>query len=449
MSNSLKQYIELYKVHHDLIDANSAPALNEMRRMALDVLENCTLPRKGSENYEITDLNEMLAPDFGLNIARVPIDVNPSESFRCDVPNLSSALFLILNDTWAETDRARKSLPDGVIFDSLRNASIAHPKLIKKYYAGISDLTNPVVALDTLLAQDGFFLYVPSGVKIEKPLQLVNILQNGMSLMAVRRGLIIIEEGAEARLLICDHTQNPETDFLALQTIEIYAGKNSTFDLYDMEESSQRTSRLSAIYLKQKEGSNVLLDGITLYNGNSRNEYYCTLDGQHSSLRLLGLAIEDKHRKADTYSIIRHEASDCKSDELFKYTIDDEAMGGFSGRIYVDQDAARTEAYQSNRNIVGSDTARMMSKPQLEIYNDDVKCSHGTAIGQLDPMQLFYMRTRGLSEDSARLLLKQAFMADIIDGVRLPVLRDRLKLLVERRLSGAESLCHECGTNCS
>lgn len=449
MSNSLKQYIELYKEHHDLIDANSAPALNEMRRMALDVLENCTLPRKGSENYEITDLNEMLAPDFGLNIARVPIDVNPSESFRCDVPNLSSALFLILNDTWAETDRARKSLPDGVIFDSLRNASIAHPELIKKYYAGISDLTNPVVALDTLLAQDGFFLYVPSGVKIEKPLQLVNILQNGMSLMAVRRGLIIIEEGAEARLLICDHTQNPETDFLALQTIEIYAGKNSTFDLYDMEESSQRTSRLSAIYLKQKEGSNVLLDGITLYNGNSRNEYYCTLDGQHSSLRLLGLAIEDKHRKADTYSIIRHEASDCKSDELFKYTIDDEAMGGFSGRIYVDQDAARTEAYQSNRNIVGSDTARMMSKPQLEIYNDDVKCSHGTAIGQLDPMQLFYMRTRGLSEDSARLLLKQAFMADIIDGVRLPVLRDRLKLLVERRLSGAESLCHECGTNCS
>ena len=116
--------------------------------------------------------------------------------------------------------------------------------------------------------------------------------------------------------------------------------------------------------------------------------------------------------------------------------------------IYVDENASQTVAYQANRNLVGSDEARMHSKPQLEIYNDDVKCSHGCAIGQLDPMQIFYMRSRGISEAEARLLLKQAFMADVIEGVRLPVLRDRLRQIVDRRFSGEDASCAECPAKC-
>ncbi|MDE6028495.1 MAG: SufD family Fe-S cluster assembly protein, partial [Muribaculaceae bacterium] len=134
----------------------------------------------------------------------------------------------------------------------------------------------------------------------------------------------------------------------------------------------------------------------------------------------------------------------CKSDELFKFSVDDYSRGAFTGRIYVAEGAVKTEAYQSNRNLVGSDNARMESKPELEIYNDDVKCSHGSTVGQLDRVQMFYMRTRGLDEPTALLLLKQAFMADIIDGVRVDALRDRLHLLVERRFAGASSACASC-----
>ncbi len=446
--NALTQYINLYKQHADLIDLNSAEILNGHRDKALKILELISLPEKGSENYETTDLNKILSPDYGLNLARVPIDVNPTASFHCGVPTLSSSLFLLVNDLYAQTVRSHDGLPEGVYVGSLRKFATEHPEIAEKYYARTADLSNPIVALDTMLAQDGIAIWIKKGVKVEKPLQIVNILQNGSPLMAVRRVLIIVEENAEVKILSCDHTQNPDVDFLSLNTIEITVGKNSTVDFYDMEESTEKTSRLSALYLNQEEGSNVMIDGITLYNGVTRNEYYSVFKGAYSSLKLFGMGIEDRNRHLDTYSRITHASPDCKTDELFKYVVDDNATGAFAGLILVNPGADKTEAYQSNRNIVGTDTARMYSKPQLEIYNADVKCSHGTATGQLDEMQVFYMRTRGIPEATAKLLLKQAFMADVIDGVRLDALKDRLHMLVERRFAGADPNCASCRSGC-
>lgn len=445
MASALNQYCKLYLEHRDLLCQGSAHALNALRDTALASLERNLLPPKGSENYEIADLEAWLAPDFGLNIARVPLDVNPAASFSCGVPSLSANLFLIVNDAWAETEHSRANLPDGVEIGSLADFARRKPELVERYYGSLADMENPLVALDTLLVQDGMFLRVKKGVRLERPLQLVNILANGSPLMAVRRLLIIIEDGAEAKLLLCDHTQNPDVGMLALQTVEIFAGHNAIFDYYDLEESSEHTTRLCSLYLKQEADSNVMINGITLFNGTTRNEYYCTFAEQGACLKLYGMGIEDKARLLDTYTHVDHAVGRCNTDELFKYVVDDEARGAFTGRILVRPGAVKTEAYQANRNIVGSDSARMFSKPQLEIYNDDVKCSHGTAIGQLDDMQLFYMRTRGLSEKEARLLLKQAFMADVIDGVRLPILKDRLRMLVERRFSGHAASCADCG----
>lgn len=446
--SALNQYLDLFHEHRGLIDSHSVAALNARREEALAVLRNAVLPAKGSEDYELTDLNEMLRPDFGINVARVPLDVDPARTFRCDVPNMSTALFLLVNDMPAASDKAIAALPEGVEAGSLRAMAARHPELVERFYGRIADISNPIVALDTLLAQDGFMLYVGKGVKAEKTIQLVNILQHSMPLMAVRRLLVVMEPESEARLLICDHTQNPDNDFMALQTVEVWAGANSRLDIYDLEESTLRTRRLSALYLHQEEGSNVLVDGMTLYNGTTRNEYHCRFAGPLASLRLLGMGIEDGSRQLESYSRISHDVAECHTDELFKYVVDDEARGAFTGRIYVAPGASGTTAYQSNRNLVGSDRARMFSKPQLEIYNDDVKCSHGTAIGQLDAMQVFYMRTRGLSEQTARLLLKQAFMADVIDGIRADNLRDRLRHLVERRFSGEPGGCLACSADC-
>lgn len=449
--NALQQYIELYKAHTELINAGSAPLLNALRPEACALLEATSLPKKGSEDFEHTDAEAMLSPDYGLNLARKPLGIDPSRTFSCRVPSMSTSLFFLMGDTFASTDRSYNGLPDGVIVSSLAAAARKYPELIGPYYGKLADMKNPFVALNNLLCQDGLFLYVPRGVKVEKPLQLVNILRGEMPMMAVRRLLIVLEEGAEATLLCCDHTQNDDCDFLDLQTIEIFAAPRSRLDFYDLEESTQRTSRLSSLYLSQGSGSNVLLDGITMYNGTTRNEYYCTFTEPDAQLNLLGMGIEDAERRLDNFTLIRHEAPHCFSNELMKYVVDGRATGSFSGRIYVAPGSVKTEAYQANRNMVASPEARMYSKPQLEIYNDDVKCSHGTAIGRMDEKQLFYMQQRGLSLPVAHTLLKQAFMADVIEGVRLTPLRDRLRMLVDMRFASdaSEHDCAACASSIS
>ena len=443
--NALKQYIDLYREHQQLIDANGAGPLNALRGKACEVLMRDGLPKAGSDNYENCDLEAMLAPDFGLNITRIPLDVNPAATFRCDVPLLSTSLFMLVNDMFAEKEGSRDGLPEGVEIGSLRTFALDYPEEVGKYYGKLADLNNPVVALNTMLAQDGLYIRVRKGVRVERPIQLVNILQNGMPLMAVRRLLIIIEDDAAARLLVCDHTQNPALDFLSLETVEIHVGRNAEFDYFNLEESTEKTGRISALYMCQEEGSHVGIDGMTLFNGTTRNEYYCSFAGENADLNLYGMGIEDKDRSLSTYTRIDHNHPRCHSNELFKFTLDDRSRGAFTGRIYVAEGAVKTEAYQSNRNLVSSNEAKMMSRPELEIYNDDVKCSHGSTVGQLDATQMFYMRTRGLDEATARLLLKQAFMSDIIDRITLEPLRERLHRMVERRYAGE---CSSCGHKC-
>ncbi len=439
--NELQQYIDIYRQHHKDIDLHSSAPLNALRKEAMLRLDLEQLPKAGSENYENIDIPAMLAPDYGINLNRVRIDVDTRQTFGCDIPLLTTRPMVMVNDIPAPNET---KLPDGVEFGSLKEYADKYPELVGKYYGKQGDLSNPLTALNTLLVQDGFILHVKKGVKLDRALQLVNILSAGASLMAVRRGLIIIEEGAEASLLVCDHTQCIGYDMAALETIEIYVGANARFNYYDLEESTENTRRLSTLYLRQDRDSRVTISGLTLFNGLTRNEYYCKFKGENAELQLSGMGIEDEQRNLSTYARVDHSVGHCKSNQIFKYTLDEAARGSFTGLVFVAPGAVKTEAYQSNRNLIGSEAARMISKPQLEIYNDDVKCSHGSATGQLDALQLFYMRTRGLSEETAKLLLKQAFMADVLDTITIPVLHERLNHLVENRYAGCDNACSRC-----
>ncbi|MCM1369972.1 MAG: Fe-S cluster assembly protein SufD [Candidatus Amulumruptor caecigallinarius] len=442
--SDLSEYIKLYGGNREMICSNSASPLNALRRGACEALEARPLPKRGSENFDTIDLPAIFAEDYGLNLMRINMDVNPADTFRCDVPVGPGALFLNINDIFRRTDFDCDTLPEGVTADSLCSRALSHPGEIERYYGTLADNANPVSALNTLFAQDGLYIHVAKGARCEKPVQLINILSAAAPLMAVRRVLIVVDDDAALKMLVCDHTQRDDVKLMALETVEIFVGRNASLEYYDLEESTESTTRLSTLYLQQQEGSNVNIASITLFNGVTRNEFYCRFAGSHARLQLNGMAIEDNRRVISTYSHIDHAVAGCKSDELFKYSADDEAQGSFTGRILVASGASHSEAYQASRNLVNSDKAKIFSKPQLEIYNDDVKCSHGCAIGQLDETQLFYMRTRGIAEADARLLLRKAFMSDVIDKVEIPALRDRLHLLVERRFAGAESACAAC-----
>lgn len=446
--SSLKQYIDLYKENRNIIESHSIDAMNALREKAFAALEGKRLPIKGDENYEITDLEAEFATDYGVNINRFDFGADTASAFRCDVPNMSTWLYFSFNDTYYSSRTASISLPEGVLVGSIKQFANNHSDLIAKYYGTLAPLDNAAVALNTLLAQDGLLVYIPKNTTLEKPLQLVNILNATIPVMANRRILVILEENAHAKMLVCDHTQNHDLDFLNSQVIEVFAGRNSSFDLYDLEESSERTHRVSSMWVRQEEGSNVLVNGITLVNGHSRNDYSIDVVGEHCETHLYGMAIAGNEQHIDNHTDIRHTVGHCISKELFKYILEDKARGAFCGKILVAPNAPKIEAYQGNRNICTSTTAKMYSKPQLEIYTDDVKCSHGSTIGQLDQDAIFYMQARGISKEEARMLLMQAFMADVISTVRMESLKDRLRHLVDKRLYGKLALCQQCGSDC-
>lgn len=439
-----QQYIDLFSQCEDLICRKSVPVLNALRAEAFAHFERLGFPSLQGEDYKYTDVAKAFAPDYGLNLNRLDIPVNPYDVFRCDVPNLSTSLYFVVNDVFYNKELPKAHLPEGVYAGGLMEFARLYPEIAARYYGhGASMEDNALVALNTMLAQDGFVFYVPRGVVVERPVQLVNIFRSDVDTMANRRLLFIVEEDAEAKLLVCDHSID-DVKFLANQVVEIFAGENAHVDYYDLEESSASTSRFSSLYVRQAGNSNVVVNGVTLTNGLTRNNYYVSLDGEGATLTLSGMSVLDEEQQLDTYSLVSHNVPRCTCNELFKNVLNDHAVGAFSGRILVKEGAEKTSAYQTNRNLCATRECRMYSKPQLEIYADDVKCSHGMTTGQLDDAALFYMQSRGIPREEARMLLSVAFTADVIEQIRLDALRDRLHRLVEKRFRGELAKCEGC-----
>ena len=438
-----QQYIDLFTQAEAMICRHSADVLNAPRAAAFAHFQQLGFPSSKNEDYKYSDMGKLFAPDYGLNLNRLPIPVNPNEVFKCDVPNLSTSLFFVLNDSFY-SENATSRLPEGVLLGSLKAMGETHPDLVRSFYGKLADTsTDGVTAFNTMFAQDGLLIYVPRGVVVEKPIQLVNMLRADVNFMVNRRVLIILEDGAQLRLLACDHAMD-DVNFLATQVMEVYVGDNAMLDLYELEENSLNTVRISNLYVKQGANSNVLLNGMTLTNGTTRNGVHVTLAGEGAELDLCGMVIADKNQHVDNHTVIDHAVPRCNSRELFKYVLDDEATGAFAGLVLVRPDAQHTNSQQTNRNLCATRRARMYTQPQLEIYADDVKCSHGATVGQLDERALFYMRQRGIPEKEARLLLMFAFVNEVIDTIRLDALRDRLHLLVEKRFRGELNKCKGC-----
>ena len=441
---SKEQYLNLYNECRDLIARHSSDVMNAQRDAAYAELQRMGLPTKKDEDYKYTDVEALFAPDYGLNLNRLDIPVNPYDAFKCDVPNLSTALYFIVNDRFYTQALPKVNLPGGVIIGSLRELSAQYPELIARYYGNLANVKdNAVAALNTMLAQDGLLLYVPKGVAVEKPIQLVNILRADVNFMVNRRVLIIVEDCAQARMLVCDHATD-EVDFLATQVIEVMVGRGASFELYELEETTARTHRLSNLYVHQEADSRVLINDVTLMGGTTRNTTHVTLGGRGAHINLCGMAIADKQQHVDNHTFIDHAVSDCTSHELYKYVLDDEATGAFAGKVLVREGAQHTDSQQTNRNLCLTRQAHMYTQPQLEIYADDVKCSHGATVGQLNEDALFYMQQRGISYTEARQLLMRAFVGEVIDEVGLEALRDRLHHLVEKRFRGELGQCREC-----
>ena len=437
--SSEKQYIELYEGCRKMIWDHSSEVMNAQRDAAFARLSsNGGFPTRKVERYKYTDIDSLFAPDYGLNLNRLDIPVNPYDAFRCDVPNLSTSLYFVVNDAFYSKAVPKGNLPEGDVLGSLKEHASA------TYYNQLASKEEDAVTdLNTMLAQDGLYVYVPKGVVVDRAIQVINILRSDVDLMVNRRVLIVVEEGAEVKFLFCDHAAD-DRNFLATQVIEAYVGPNAKLDLYCLEETHNKNVRVSNVYIRQERDSRVNHNVITLHNGTTRNKLNLDLVGEGAECYCSGCVIADKRQHVDNNTLITHHAAHCTSRELYKYVLDDESTGAFAGRVLVKPGAQKTESQMTNQNLTATKTARMYTQPMLEIYADDVKCTHGSTVGQLNDAALFYMQQRGISRREARLLLQNAFINEVIDHMQLEPLRDRLHYLVEKRFRGELNKCEGC-----
>ena len=437
--SSEQQYIELYEQCREIIWQHGSSVMNAERDAAFRRFKAEGFPSKKVERYKYTDMQELFAPDYGLNLKRLDIPVNPYDAFRCDVPNLSTWLYFVVNDAFYTKREEVKmpKLPEGVIIGSLKeHANQAYNQLAARDKDAVTDL-------NTMLAQDGLYVFVPRGVVLDRAVQVINILRSDVDLMVNRRVLIVLEEGAELKMLFCDHAAD-DRRFLATQVIEAYVGENASLDLYCLEETHYKNVRVSNVYIEQQANSRVNHNVITLHNGITRNKLDLHFSGPGAECQCYGCVIADKQQHVDNNTLITHHVPHCTSNELYKYVLDNAAVGAFAGRVLVEHGAQQTVSQMTNQNLTATHDARMFTQPMLEIYADDVKCAHGSTVGQLNDAALFYMQQRGISQREAKLLLQNAFINEVIDKMQLEPLRDRLHYLVEKRFRGELNKCEGC-----
>ena len=431
--------------------------MNAQRDGAFERFLRNGFPTRKMERYKYTDIQKLMAPNYGLNLNRLDIPVNPYDAFKCDVPNLSTSLYFVVNDAFYRGVRSEvrgerlpfstPKLPEGVFIGSLKELTSDLSPLtsyLSSLYNRLAEKDgDSITDLNTRLAQDGLLVYVPKGTVVDRTIQVINILRSDVDLMVNRRVLVVAEEGAEVTLLFCDHTAD-DCRFLTTQVIEVFARDRARVNLYCLEETHSRNVRLSNVYVDQQRDSRVSHHVITLHNGITRNKLDLELNGEGAECRLGGCIIADKQQHVDNNTLITHHACHCTSNELYKYVLNEEATGAFAGKVYVAHGAQKTVSQMTNQNLCSSREARMYTQPMLEIYADDVKCGHGSTVGQLNDAALFYMRQRGIPEKEARTLLEVAFVNEVINAIELPPLRDRLHHLVDKRFRGELNKCEGC-----
>ena len=370
--------------------------MNAQREAAAEALQRMGFPTQKVERYKYTDVAATFAPNYGISLA------------TASAP-LQEEVALSHYGTLARVD------------------------------------ADAITALNTMLAQELIVVHVAAGEHKEHPVQITNTLRAAAPLMQNRRLLIVAEAGADVQVILGDRAA-AQQDFLTTQVTEIFVGEGARVALYDIEDTHERCHRFHQVFAQVAAGGHLTHTAFTLASGVSRNQTDVQLVGEGADVQLLGCAILNGHQHVDNNTLIDHQAPGCTSRELYKYVVDQQATGAFAGRVLVRQEAQQTDSIERNANLVCTDQARMWTQPMLEIYADDVKCSHGSTVGQLNEAALFYMRQRGISESEARMLLKQAFASEVLHEIPLEALRQRLHMQVEKRFRSCDD-CKLCNVN--
>jgi Fe-S cluster assembly protein SufD len=403
------------------------PGNKELRKKAAKFFEEKGFPTRKTEDYKYIAPDTLFKKEPGFKTETV------RNVTAADIKKLAlladAHVLVIVNGKFVPELSDISKLPESVIAHGIGYASVSDETALAHYARYATADMDPFAALNLALNEGGVFLHFKKNTVCDKPVHLIHITDNATETIFHPRNLIVVEENAEAVILESFETIGPVRSFTNALT-EVSVATHAKLDHYRIQWEAATGQLMNTVQANIESESLYNTYTFTLGGGWVRNNLNVVMAGKKSEAHLFGLYLLNGSQVADNHTVVDHRVPDCMSNELYKGVMNGKSTAVFNGKIFVRQDAQKTNAFQTNRNILLSDDASVNTKPQLEIYADDVKCSHGTSTGKIDDEALFYLRSRGIGENNARKLLIRAFAEEVVNEVKL----EGLKTLIEKRI---------------
>ncbi len=407
--------------------------IQNIRQKAIESFSALGIPARKNEEYKYSNVQKLFAEPVTLSVVEAPLSKSAIDKYL--IPNLDAHIVVLVNGFYSEELSSLKDLDKSVVVSSLKKAFEKYSALIEKHFSTCADINSDAfIALNTAFAVDGVFISVPDNTVVEKPIHIINLIIAKQSTLFFPRNLFVVGKSAQVQLVETFETHDLPVKAISTSVTEIAIDENAKVQYYRLQNDCENGQQINTVSASQQKNSHFDTNTVTLSGGWVRNNLNIALNGENCESHLNGLFITSETQHVDNHTLVDHRKPHCESNQTYKGILDGKSTGIFNGKIFVQRDAQKTNAYQSSKNILLSDDATINAKPQLEIYADDVKCSHGSSTGKIDEDALFYLRARGLGIESARKLLLHAFVNDVMQTIRINALRDYLETLIHKKL---------------
>lgn len=422
-----------FSAHETLMNGKSENEFNQTKKQAMRQFESLGFPSAKHEEWKYSNVKNLINADYSFNSEH---QVTAELAENVQIPGLEGNILYFVNGRYEASLSKIVSPASEVTILPLNEAVTAEEALFNKYFNTIAKTEDEAfTALNTAFADQGVFIHVGKGKEVTQPIVLCYLSDARQQNVAHQpRNLVIIEENAHVKVAETFQTLGNERSFTNIVS-EIFVAKDAYAEFYKVQNESQNAYHIGTTQVQMLDRSHFYSATVTVNGGFVRNNLHIEIDGEYCDAFMYGLYIPDGVQHIDNHTLADHRKPNSISNELYKGVLRDQSKGVFNGKIFVREDAQKTNAYQSCKNVVLSDGASMNTKPQLEIFADDVKCSHGTTTGQLDDEALFYLRSRGISKSEAMRLLMFAFCEDVMAQIRIDSIKEHMEALVSDKLA--------------
>lgn len=406
--------------------------IHDIKNDAIKLFEAKGFPSKKEEAWKYTSLNKILKEDYSL-YTKQDNAIEYRDVKKYFIHDIDSYKIVFIDGKYSS--HLSETTHDGIDV-CLMSAALSKPKyriIIENYFNKAAN-SDSLASLNTAFVSEGAYIHIPKNKLVDKPIQIINFSTgNESATMLQPRNLIVVDENSHVQI-IERHQSLTNNAVLTNSVTEIFANKRAIVDVYKIQNDNANASLIDSTYIKQKRESIASVHTFSFGGKLIRNNLNFYQNGERIDSILKGVTILGNKQHVDHNTLVHHIEPNCESHQDYKGIFGDLSTGVFNGKIIVEKEAQKTNAFQSNNNILVSDKASINTKPQLEIFADDVKCSHGCTIGQLDESAMFYMRSRGIPEKEAKALLMYAFSNNVLSSVKIPELKQRITKIIANKL---------------